>query len=339
MEHTIDRIFEDFNKLKVMIIGDVMVDSYILGKVDRISPEAPIPILLTKKREFRLGGAANVALNIQALGATPILCAIIGSDENGEKLIERLSKRRLSSQGIVRSTYGRPTTTKTRVISGSQHVVRIDTETQHVVRIDTETNAPLTTPEEDGLLNAIKLGMEDSDVVIFEDYDKGTITPRIIDKTMEIANAAGIPVAVDPKKRNFFNYKNCTLFKPNLDELKEGLKIDFKEENMDDIQEASEKLRQKINCEHTLITLSSQGIIMNSKGSMEYFPAHLREISDVSGAGDTVISVAALGLALNLPSSMIAQLANIGGGLVCEHMGVVPIKKDELFLEAKKYNL
>ena len=329
MGHTIDRIFEDFNKLNVMIIGDVMVDSYILGKVDRISPEAPIPILLTKKREFRLGGAANVALNIQALGATPILCAVIGSDENGEKLIERLSKRRLSSQGIVRSTYGRPTTTKTRVISGSQHVVRIDTE----------TNAPLTTPEEDGLLNAIKLGMEDSDVVIFEDYDKGTITTRIIDKTMEIANAAGIPVAVDPKKRNFFNYKNCTLFKPNLDELKEGLKIDFKEENMDHLQEASEKLRQKINCEHTLITLSSQGIIMNSEGNIEYFPAHLREISDVSGAGDTVISVAALGLALNLPSSMIAQLANIGGGLVCEHMGVVPVNKDDLFLEAKKYNL
>jgi len=329
MGHTIDRIFEDFNKLKVMIIGDVMVDSYILGKVDRISPEAPIPILLTKKREFRLGGAANVALNIQALGATPILCAVIGSDENGEKLIERLSKRRLNSQGIVRSTYGRPTTTKTRVMSGSQHVVRIDTE----------TNAPLTTPEEDALFNAIKLGMEESDVVIFEDYDKGTITTRIIDKTMEIANEAGIPVAVDPKKRNFFNFKNCALFKPNLDELKESLKIDFKEEQMDDIQAASEKLRQKINCEHLLITLSSQGIIMNSEGNMEYFPAHLREISDVSGAGDTVISVAALGLALNLPSSMIAQLANIGGGLVCEHMGVVPVNKDDLFLEAKKYNL
>jgi len=329
MGHTIDRIFEDFNKLNVMIIGDVMVDSYILGKVDRISPEAPIPILLTKKREFRLGGAANVALNIQALGATPILCAVIGSDENGEKLIERLSKRRLNSQGIVRSTYGRPTTTKTRVMSGSQHVVRIDTE----------TNAPLTTPEEDALFNAIKLGMEESDVVIFEDYDKGTITTRIIDKTMEIANEAGIPVAVDPKKRNFFNFKNCALFKPNLDELKESLKIDFKEEQMDDIQAASEKLRQKINCEHLLITLSSQGIIMNSEGNMEYFPAHLREISDVSGAGDTVISVAALGLALNLPSSMIAQLANIGGGLVCEHMGVVPVNKDDLFLEAKKYNL
>lgn len=329
MGHTIDRIFEDFNKLNVMIIGDVMVDSYIFGKVDRISPEAPIPILLTKKREFRLGGAANVALNIQALGATPILCAIIGSDENGEKLIERLSKRSLSSQGIVRSTYGRPTTTKTRVMSGSQHVVRIDTE----------TNAPLTTPEEDALFNAIKLGMEESDVVIFEDYDKGTITTGIIDKTMEIANEAGIPVAVDPKKRNFFNYKNCTLFKPNLDELKEGLKIDFKEEAMDDIQAASEKLRQKINCEHLLITLSSQGIIMNSEGNMEYFPAHMREISDVSGAGDTVISVAALGLALNLPSSMIAQLANIGGGLVCEHLGVVPVNKDDLFLEAKKYDL
>lgn len=329
MEYTIDRIFEDFNKLKVMIIGDVMVDSYIFGKVDRISPEAPIPILLTKKREFRLGGAANVALNIQALGATPILCAIIGSDENGEKLIERLSKRSLGSQGIVRSTYGRPTTTKTRVISGSQHVVRIDTE----------TNAPLTTPEEDALFNAIKLGMEESDVVIFEDYDKGTITTGIINKTMEIANEAGIPVAVDPKKRNFFNFKSCTLFKPNLDELKVSLKIDFKEENMDDIRAASEKLRQKINCEHLLITLSSQGIIMNSKGNIEYFPAHLREISDVSGAGDTVISIAALGLALNLPSSMIAQLANIGGGLVCEHMGVVPIKKDDLFLEAKKHNL
>jgi len=329
MEHTIERIFEDFTKLKVLIIGDVMVDSYILGKVDRISPEAPVPILLTKKREFRLGGAANVALNIQALGATPILCAVIGSDENGEKLIERLSKRRLKSQGIVRSTYGRPTTTKTRVISGSQHVVRIDTE----------TNAPLTAPEEDALFNAIKLGMEESDVVIFEDYDKGTITPRIIDKTMKIAKDRGIPVAVDPKKRNFFNYNNCGLFKPNLSELRGSLKIDFKEENMDDIRKASEKLRQKINCEHILITLSSQGILMNFKGDMEYFPAHLREISDVSGAGDTVISVAALGLALNLPSSMIAQLANIGGGLVCEHQGVVPVNKDDLFLEAKRYNL
>lgn len=326
MQHkTIEEIFQAFDQLKVLIIGDVMVDAYIWGAVERISPEAPVPVVRATRRDFRLGGAANVALNIQSLGAEPLLCAVVGNDDSGKKFIERLNERKITDQGIVISEE-RPTTVKTRIM----------TSHQHVVRVDEETDTLLSKAEEELLWKRIKNLMSRADVIIFEDYDKGVIGKNIIKKTVELANKEGIPTVVDPKKRNFLNYKGVTLFKPNLKELREGLKLDFEKNNQREIERAVELLGEKLKSKGNLITLSERGVYIHYEGEKHLIPAHVREISDVSGAGDTVISIAALAVALKLSPYLIAALSNLGGGLVCEHIGVVPIEKEALFAEAKK---
>ncbi len=325
---SVENLFESFKGAKALIIGDVMVDSYIWGKVDRISPEAPVPVVHAIKRESRLGGAANVALNILALGATPILCSIVGDDTDGHNFIQLMKTRGMQTRGIIQSDK-RITTLKERILSGSQHMLRVDTE----------SNLPLQALEERSLSQLIAQLIPESDVIIFEDYDKGTITPGIISKTIEIANLHNIPVVVDPKKVNFLNYTGVTLFKPNLKELREGLKMDIDLSNEADIEYAVEKLREELDAKQVLVTLSEKGLYYDTGEEKIWIPAHLRLISDVSGAGDTVISIAAIGLALNMPAKQIAALANLGGGLVCEYIGVVPVPKDRLMEEAIKKNI
>jgi rfaE bifunctional protein kinase chain/domain len=325
---TLESVFEAFSELKVLIIGDVMVDAYDWGRVERISPEAPVPIINIQNRENRLGGAANVALNIQALGATPILCAVIGDDLDGLELKNLLLTANMSTDGIVISKE-RLTTVKRRVIAGSQHLLRIDTETDKVLSNTEETN----------LINKIKAIIPKVDVVIFEDYDKGVITENIIKEVVAICQKHNIPTTVDPKKRNFLNYKNVNLFKPNLKELKEGLKIDLKQATIDEINKAVLQLDTILLAQKYLITLSEKGVLFHQGGNHIHINAHVREIADVSGAGDTVISVASLCLALGLPNQVLAELANLSGGLVCEHVGVVPINKKDLLVEAKKMDL
>lgn len=322
---SIEEIFDAFDRLRVLIIGDVMVDAYIWGAVERISPEAPVPVVRATRRDFRLGGAANVALNIQSLGADPLLCAVVGDDDNGKKFIERLNERNISAEGIVTSGE-RPTTVKTRIMTSHQHVVRVDEETDKL----------LSKAEEDELWLRITALLPRADVVIFEDYDKGVIGKNIIKKTVELADKQGIPTVVDPKKRNFLNYKGVTLFKPNLKELREGLKLDFEKNDQQEIEKAVELLAEKLKSKGNLITLSERGVYIHFNGEKHLIPAHVREISDVSGAGDTVISIAALGVALKLSPYLIAALSNLGGGLVCEHIGVVPIEKAALLAESKK---
>ena len=215
---SLDDLFKSFHDLKVMVIGDVMVDAYLWGKVDRISPEAPVPVISVTKREDRIGGAANVALNVAAMGAQPIVCAIAGNDTKGKVLSELLEKRGLSSEGIVHLD-DRPTTVKSRVISGHQHIVRVDEESTRMLSAS-EENAFITSTSE--LIEKAK-----PDVFIFEDYNKGLLTENVISQIIKLSSNEGIPTAVDPKKVNFFSYKGVTLFKPNLKELKEGLKVDF----------------------------------------------------------------------------------------------------------------
>lgn len=305
-----------------------MIDSYIYGKVERISPEAPVPVVTVKKREKRLGGAANVALNVQALGATPVLCSVIGDDTDGKIFHHLLKKRDISSEGIITSST-RMTTEKERVISGSQHMLRIDSE------MDTELNKA----EEKLLLERIKKLILKTDVIIFEDYDKGAITKKIIKEIIALARDRNVPTVVDPKKRNFLNYHHATLFKPNLKELKDGLKIDLDHTNKNQLREAVSLLKNKLEIQNALITLSEKGIYIDAEKEHHFLPAHIRDISDVSGAGDTVISIAALGIALHLSPRLIAELSNLGGGLVCEHLGVVPIDKNSLYNEAKSHKL
>lgn len=321
-------IFEGFKNVKVLVIGDVMVDAYIWGRVKRISPEAPVPIINSTGREFRLGGAANVALNLHALGARPILCAVIGADHEGERFRERLRVRRITDEGIVTSK-SRPTTMKTRVVSGYQHIVRIDSE------IDT----PLNQTEETQLLDRIYSLMDDADVIIFEDYDKGTITEKIITKVIQRAKEKNIPTVVDPKKRNFHNYKGATIFKPNLKEMVQGLKLDEKPKKIPEIMKALELLHEKIGSQVVFLTLAEKGIVVKSDAEDIHVPAHVRTISDVSGAGDTVISIISLCKALGLSTEFSAQLSNIGGGLVCEHVGVVPVNRTQLLEEAERHQL
>jgi rfaE bifunctional protein kinase chain/domain len=322
---SLEEIFEAFNQLKVLVIGDVMIDSYLWGKVERISPEAPVPILNVQKRETRLGGAANVALNIQALGAKPVLCSVIGNDLDGNNLLKLLEENDLSKEGIVLSEE-RITTIKHRVISGSHHMLRVDQE----------TDKEITGNEKKKLIEKIDSLLKDADVVIFEDYDKGVLNEEVISIVIAKAKEKNIPTVVDPKKRNFLHYKGASLFKPNKKEMKEGLKIDSDLNDLKDIEKSVQLLKEQMLLEAVLITLSENGVYIQSEKEKIHLPAHIRKISDVSGAGDTVVSTAALCLALGLSSKLIAALSNLSGGLVCEQVGVVPIVKGKLLEEAKK---
>lgn len=322
-KRSIQNIFKSFNKVKALVIGDVMLDSYVWGKVERISPEAPVPVVRVEKREDRLGGAANVALNIKALGAEPILCAVAGSDDGGKKLIRSLKANRLSTDGVIVSR-NRPTTIKTRVISGNHHIVRVDEE----------LDKSLTKGEEKRLMAKVEKYLPRVQVIIFEDYDKGVLSENLISKIVGLATMHSVPTVVDPKKRNFHFYKNVTLFKPNLKELREGLKQDVDPRNTKQVMEVVAKLKEELNAAGALVTLSGYGVYIDFKGEKSLWPAHKREITDVSGAGDTVVSIAALAIALHLKPRTIATLSNLGGGLVCQYVGVVPIDKTQLLNES-----
>lgn len=325
-EH-IREIFKSFNNLNVLIIGDVMIDSYLWGKVNRISPEAPVPIVTVNKKERRLGGAANVALNIQALGANPILCSVIGVDNEGLAFLELLKNQKLSQKGILKCR-DRITTVKTRVIGNNAQLLRVDEEVE----------SEITSNETQQLITLIShiIQHDKIDVIIFEDYNKGLITTKLISKVVELAKSKGIPTCVDPKKKNFGAYKGVSLFKPNLKELREGLKLDISGDNISELQRAISSFRVKQKAETILVTLAEKGIITNSRKVKEHIPAHIRSIADVSGAGDTVISVASLCRALDCKEYVTAALANLSGGLVCEQIGVVPINKELLLEEALK---
>ena len=316
-------VFQSFSKLGVLIIGDVMVDSYIWGVVERISPEAPVPVVQVTRRDNRLGGAANVALNVQALGATPVLCALVGEDDNGKLLRQLLEEKQLTRDGIVVST-SRPTTVKARVIAAHQHVVRIDQESDKIA----------SSNEEAELLARVEKLLPGCDVVVFEDYDKGVITPGLIAQTVKWANARNIPTVVDPKKRNFLHYSGVTLFKPNVKEMRDGLKIDLDPSDDRSVRASVQQLKQRLGVEGVMLTMSEHGVYIDHGGVQKALPAHKREIADVSGAGDTVVSIAALCVGLKRSAEEIAFLANLGGGLVCQHVGVVPIDRKELLDEA-----
>ncbi len=331
MKDKLTGLFNSFNDLNVLIIGDVMVDSYLWGNVERISPEAPVPIVSVSRRENRLGGAANVALNIKSLGANPILCSVVGDDLKGEEFIQLLEKQQMETLGILKSQK-RVTTTKFRVIGNNVQMLRVDEE----------TDKTLSREDQDDLYNIFLkiIKTKKIDVVIFQDYDKGVISADLIKGVVDIANKKGIPVSVDPKKKNFSNFKNVNLFKPNLKELKEGLNIDFDSGDKNELAATIGNLKELINSEITLITLSEDGVFVDysdtSGRKSQLIPSHVRSISDVSGAGDTVISVASLCLARKISPVWMASISNLAGGLVCEKVGVVPINKNQLLEEAKK---
>lgn len=331
---SIDRIFQSFRKLKVLIIGDVMIDRYLEGEVRRISPEAPVPVVNWGSTEDRLGGAANVALNVSALGATPYLFSVIGRDDNHHHFLELLHQHDLDPRGISLSDE-RITTVKTRVIAQSQHLLRVDKEDQH----------DLSLSETTVLLDSLRrcLTEEKIDVIVFQDYNKGVLTKEVIKTVITEAQRSQIPTIVDPKFNNFWTYRNVTLFKPNLREIRDQFPFAIQPE-VYSLQLASQALRERLQHEITLITLSEKGLFAEDRSGHFLIPTQPRTIADVCGAGDTVISTVALGLGLQLPLKEIGQLANLAGGQVCEKVGVVPVNREQLqweyeYLSAKRKTL
>ena len=321
-------IIDGFSKLRVMVIGDLMVDAYTWGKVTRISPEAPVPVVNVVKRESRLGGAGNVVLNVASLGAKPLVFSVIGDDATGNALKQILVDAGLSVDGIIQEG-GRPTTVKERVIAGSQQLIRVDSETEQAISSASSV----------ALVSAIRASISEVDVIIFEDYDKGVLSEGLIQEVMGLAREAGIPTVVDPKKKNFFAYRGASLFKPNLHELRDGLGLDSSDLSALALPATVKKFKESQGFEGLFVTLSERGVYMDFRSEQVAIPAHIRQIADVSGAGDTVISIAACALAAGASPSQIAELANLGGGLVCEFLGVVPIEVNLLKREAAKIDV
>jgi rfaE bifunctional protein kinase chain/domain len=319
-------LFDEFSTKRVLVIGDVMLDAYLMGKVNRMSPEAPVPVVDLFEKDERIGGAGNVALNLAALGASPIICSVIGADSEGERLIQLFKDSNISTDGIYASA-NRRTTVKTRVLSNNQQLLRIDSEDTTLIDIT----------EESELIKQITSVLESGiDGIIFEDYNKGVLTPSLISVVLTLAKAHQIPTTVDPKKDHFFDYKGCSLFKPNLKELKEGLQVDFDfSSNKEAFLSAVSDLQSRLDNSISFITLSEHGVFIQKEDPI-FIPAHLRNIADVSGAGDTVIAVATLCLISGADAQTIAAISNIAGGLVCEQPGVVSIEKERLLNEVTK---
>jgi len=301
-----------------------MIDAYLWGKVDRISPEAPIPVVSVTHRENRLGGAANVALNISELGAVPILCSVVGTDEKGNIFSQLLKQNNLNDAGIIYDS-SRKTTVKSRVISNNQHLLRVDDEVSNPIS-DSITEALFARVQK--IVAEYK-----PNAIIFEDYDKGVITPSLIAKVTQLAEENNIITAVDPKKRNFDKYYNVTLFKPNFKEFCDGLKCNIEKSDFDSIRQYAIKFMQAHQIRIIFITLSELGVFIGDGQNFYHIEAEHRDISDVSGAGDTVISTATLCLASGLDIYNTAKISNLAGGIVCERSGVVPISKSALLDE------
>ena len=322
-----DKLFQQFTGLKVAVVGDVMLDTYWWGKVDRISPEAPVPVVAVSKREQRIGGAGNVALNICSLGAHVSVISVLGKDEDGEQLTRLLTENNIQTKYLVHSEH-RITTNKIRIISRNQHMMRLDAELAD----------DMLKADEDRLLYAFEnyIAAEDPAVVILEDYNKGVLTENVIGKIISLCHKNKILTAVDPKRKNFFAYEGVDIFKPNFKEVKDGLNILTDAVNLSVLKDMHLLLQDKLKHKISLITLSEKGVFYQQDNDAGIIPTHIRSIADVSGAGDTVIAVASLVFAATGDAKLMAEMANIAGGLVCEEVGTVAIAKDKLLGECKR---
>jgi len=310
---------------RVLVVGDLMLDRYLWGRVDRISPEAPVPVVDVLREESRLGGAANVALNLLSLGAQPLLCGAIGPDGAGQTLRALLHQHGLSDEGLLICA-DRPTTAKTRVLGNHQQMLRIDHEDR----------SPLAPDDAERLAHDVVSLMDrlQIEALIFEDYDKGVLQPALISAATLHATRRNVPVLVDPKHRNFFAYSHCTVFKPNVKELNTALGLQVAANDLAGLQAAVDGLQNRMPHQATVLTLSEHGVLVCRPGhEPRHIPAHIRQIRDVSGAGDTVVAVMAAALAGGVTVPEAAAVANLAGGLVCEVPGVVPIDPKRLTAE------
>jgi D-glycero-beta-D-manno-heptose-7-phosphate kinase len=314
----LEKVLESMKGKRIAIIGDLMLDRYIWGAVTRISPEAPVPVVDMESEQARLGGAANVAKNIQSLGGEPYLIGVIGDDNSGKVVRELLAESGFASDGIV-VDQSRPTTVKTRIIAHGQHVVRIDRES----RMD------ISTAIQEQVMNVLRQKITSIDGIIIEDYNKGVIVKELIKQIVDLARSSRKIVSVDPKYHNFFEYHNVTLFKPNRKEAEEALGAKLHTDK--DVVAAGKEILKRLKAENLLITKGENGMsLFDSSGNVYHTPSRANGVADVSGAGDTVIATLTLAVAAGATMGEAAALSNFAGGIVCRYVGIVPIDKTEL---------
>lgn len=316
-----NQLFEQFKKIKVAVVGDIMLDTYWWGHTDRISPEAPVPVVTVKGKEYRIGGAGNVALNLRSLGARVAIHAVSGADEDGLLLEILMKEKGIDTEGIWKSD-DRITTNKIRIVSKSQHLLRLDNEQTHDLPLDKASRFVEKTL---ALFEA-----NPPDIVIFEDYNKGLLTAEVIAALIQYCQSKNILTAVDPKRHNFFAYRGADIFKPNLKEAREALNLLDEKVSLSALQQMHQLLESKLHHHISLVTLSEKGMFFQTGNDAQLISAHVRNIADVSGAGDTVIAVASLVYAATNNVHLMACIANLAGGLVCESVGTVAIDAAQL---------
>lgn len=317
----LNSIFSKANGKKIVVIGDIMLDRYLLGNVTRISPEAPVQVFDIGTSENKLGGAANVAYNIKTLGAEPLLIGVCGNDDEGKILKNVFEDLGISTEGIIAEA-NRNTTCKTRVIAAAHHLIRLDSESRTKISEDSSGS----------ILKILEKTKNDFDIIILEDYNKGVLTKSLIHSVIEFAKENSKKILVDPKFENFFEYKDVFLFKPNRKELEDA--ILKRTDGIDELTERAKDFIKKINCKNLVLTLGEHGMLLiennNDKIEIVKVPTQARKVSDVSGAGDTVISTIAVCLAGGAEVKESVIIANFAAGLVVEEVGIVPIYKDIL---------
>jgi rfaE bifunctional protein kinase chain/domain len=330
IKNKIEKILAVAGGQRICIIGDVMLDKYMVGDVTRISPEAPVQVFDIRETVLKLGGAANVSLNIKTLGVEPFLIGVIGNDLEGEMLKRVMSEQHQDISGLI-AVNDRSTTCKTRVIASSHHLLRIDSESKSEISKDTE----------DRIFNNIKSNSGKYNIIVLQDYNKGVLTKSLIRKIIKFANDNNIKVLVDPKFENFFEYKNVFVFKPNRKELEDA--FGRKAKNDEDLLSICGELIRKIKCDNLILTLGEKGIKMiknqNSSLKISSFNTRARNVADVSGAGDTVISTMAVCIAGGSSLDEAIEISNIAAGIVVEEVGIVPIEKKSLLSQVKALNI
>lgn len=311
----LEEILEKFGEMRVAVVGDVMLDDYLIGSVDRISPEAPVPVVSVKEEKFVLGGAANVVNNLATLGAKAYCFGIIGEDFDGDRLIRELEKKSIDIKGLVRCD-SRPTIVKRRILGGNQQLLRLDWEDARAIPEEIENI----------ILAQIEKKIDELDAVILSDYDKGVLTPRVVKRIIELCREKNIIVTVDPKPKNAMNYIGATSMTPNRKEAMECLG----QTRAEDILEVGKELKEKLNLGNLLLTRSEEGMSLFVDDEIINIPTYAKEVFDVTGAGDTVISVFTLACASGLTLTEAAKIANTAAGVVVGKMGTSTVTKEEI---------
>ena len=317
-EERLDAILAEIQGKTIAVIGDLMLDRYIWGSVTRISPEAPVPVIDVETEQERLGGAANVARNIKALGGNPLLVGVAGADTGGEALRRLIGECGFSTQGVIVDP-SRPTTIKTRIIAHDQHVARVDSESRADISVEIRNR----------IMDSLREQIEKIDGIIIEDYNKGVVNPDIIQSVIAMAREHGKIITVDPKFSNFFAYTDVSLFKPNRKEVEGALGVSLRTDT--EVMLAGKELLKRLRAGGVLLTRGEKGMtLFSADGTIAHTDTRARTVADVSGAGDTVIATLTLALTAGGSMAEASTLANYAGGVVCGQVGIVPILPEEL---------